>query len=186
LATGFKHPLLGLDHLLLAGRVRGFASFTAQRCCSSPCQALVGAPCSASAVASLPLAETGRGLAVLAARSAILRSPPQAGARPHPLTAGGDGFQSPFTPMLEHGHEPVGATAGGWVLSWPSTLVVGVSYGVLRKLGTVLDPAARWNSQASLRGPRPGQIEACGASCRLTGLGWQRLEQNLAADPGYL
>jgi len=66
------------------------------------------------------------------------------------------------------------------VLSWASTLVVGVSYGVLRKLAQSWTLAARWTAQLAGGVLALAQIEACGAvGGRLTGLGWQRLEQIL-------
>jgi len=77
-----------------------------------------------------------------------------------------------------HGHEASGATAGAGAFPGLNPGWFGVSYGVLRKLGTVwtLRLAGLLSLLAGVLAPGPDRGLA-GRRCRLTGLGWQRLEQ---------
>ncbi|APD49047.1 HupE/UreJ family protein [Synechococcus sp. CS-602] len=136
LATGFSHPLLGLDHLLLLVGVGASASFISS---TLLLYALAGAALGSLFGLSggqLPLAELVAALAVSLLGLLILRSRRQAGAPPATLY-GLVVMGSVAVHAMLHGHEASGANSWWLGAFLASTLVVGVSYGVLRKLGTV-------------------------------------------------
>jgi len=142
---------------------------------------------SALSVASCPLAETGRALAVSLARSLILRSRRQAGAPPHPLRAGGDEGSVAVTHAL-HGMKPVEPTAGGWCFSWGPLFffffffffffpnppwLLAFSLGCCASSAQSWTPAARWTAQPRWRSLALAQIEGLRASVPVNrALGW--------------
>jgi len=115
--NGFSHPLLGLDQPAAAGRGRGFGLLHQLNAVLYAPAGAAWAPCSASAVAKLPLAELVAALVSLALGLLILRSPAARPApRRHPLRAGVMGSVAVHA-MAGMAMKQWGATAGGWVLS---------------------------------------------------------------------
>jgi len=167
LATGFSHPLLGLDHLLLAGTGSGLRLLHQLNAVApNAWQALaLGSLFGTSAVASCP-GGTGRGPGLSAARLLILPAGAPPGRRParHPLRAGGmiTRFRSPFTKQWYcMAHEAkwsqqlwLGDFLALNLVVWPSVMGAAQARHVwtLRLAGLLAQP--RW------RGPRPGQSRA--------------------------
>lgn len=136
LGAGFSHPLLGLDHLLLLVGVGASASLISS---SLLLFALAGAALGSLfglSGGALPVAELLSALAVSLLGLLVLRSRQQAGAPPatfYGLAVMG----SVAVHAMLHGQEASGASSWWLGAFLASALVVGVSYGVLRSLGTI-------------------------------------------------
>ncbi len=132
LGYGFSHPITGLDHLLLLVGVGGVAAFTGS---SVLLFALVGAVLGAVAGASgggLPAAELLAALAISAMGVVILASR-RSGESPRLGLIGSLVTLAVGVHAMLHGQEASG-TVGWWLgAALGSTLVVAVSYGVLRQ-----------------------------------------------------
>jgi urease accessory protein len=134
-STGFSHPISGLDHLLLLVGVGGVAAFIGS---SVLLFALVGAVAGAvigSLGGNLPGAELLAALAVSATGLVILASQ-RSGRSPQLGLIGTVVALAIGVHALLHGQEASG-TASWWLgAALGSTLVVGVSYGLLRQAHT--------------------------------------------------
>ncbi|MFO8237488.1 MAG: HupE/UreJ family protein [Prochlorococcaceae cyanobacterium] len=134
-SSGFSHPITGLDHLLLLVGVGGVAAFISS---SVLLFALVGAVAGAvvgSLGGDLPGAELLAALAISATGVVILASL-RSGNSPRLGLIGTVVALAIAVHALLHGQEASG-TASWWQgAALSSTLVVGVSYGVLRQAHT--------------------------------------------------
>ncbi|MCP9928862.1 HupE/UreJ family protein [Cyanobium sp. CH-040] len=132
LAHGFSHPITGLDHLLLLVGVGGVAAYIGS---SVLLFALVGAVAGAvmgSLGGTLPGAELLAALAVSAMGAVILASR-RSGQGPSLGLIGTLVAMAIAIHALLHGQEASG-TASWWLgAALASTLVVGLSFGVLRQ-----------------------------------------------------
>jgi len=182
-------PLLGLESPCCCWSGPGASLFISSTLLLYACRRCVGLPCfRASAVAQLPLAETGRPLAVSLLGLLDPAQPPQARPRPAAtlLRAGGD-VQSPFT-----GHAALAMRASGANSWWLGAFLVNPGGWAVQVMGCCASWHSPWTCGfAGLLSPRWGvlalaQIEALRAVGAGRPASLATIGKNLPADPGIL
>ena len=135
LASGFNHPLTGLDHLFLLVGVGAAASFvSAQLLLFALGGAVIGALFGVSG-GGLPVAELLAALAVSGLGVLILMSR-RSGHPPSILAAGTLVATAVAIHAMLHGHEASGASSWWAGALLASGLTVGVTFLLLRRIGT--------------------------------------------------
>jgi len=135
LASGFNHPLTGLDHLFLLVGVGAASSFvSAQLLLFALGGALIGALFGVSG-GGLPVAELLAALAVSGLGVLILMSR-RSGQPPSSPAAGAVVATAVAIHAMLHGHEASGAASWWAGALLASGLTVGATFLLLRRLGT--------------------------------------------------